>query len=671
MVLAKSSPNTRFWRDQQGNVLTLDVVDKRSSPLSAKSKPEGENEKHLSRTVSRAIAKRFRRYRRAQRQVNSVGLASVREISESIKSANVSSVLTDEEKRLMLELLEENKDLFTVDVRTTTPLVKHDIITDGQPIKQQPYRIPHSEKQYVHDYIQDGLKSGIIRPSNSPWSSPILLVAKKDGTKRFCVDYRLLNAATKKDIYPIPLVDDVIEKLAGMKYFSKLDLITSYYQIEVEEDAKEKTAFITEEGSFEYNVMPFGLTNAPSTFQRLMNLVLAGINHQMCLVYIDDILIFSQTFAQHLSDLRSVFARLRAANLKLKMSKCEFGANKTVYLGHTISSTGVATDPEKIDKIKKWEPEHLLNIEKVRSFLGLTGYYRKFIKNYADITAPLSNLLRKEQEFVIGDSVRQSFVALRNAVIDAPVLAYPRWDVEFVIQCDASNQGLGAVLSQYYDEEEHPIAYYSRRFNGAEEKYSIMERECLAIVESIKHFRPYVFGYKFTVMTDHKPLEHMDSFKAHNGRVARWKMALADYNFDVVTRPGTQNGNADGLSRFFVNSVQVQPKIERFGTKFPGAKKPKKMRRYQMEDEYYAAIFAYLEQGGRTLSRTTTLKIAQIDRETPPSNPNENATSHSQRSPRRRTRSPSRHSPHVRTYRCKLLLAWTIPRRIRSRQQLR
>lgn len=598
MAIAKSCCRAKLWRDEQGVVLSLDELHARSSTPTQSPEPE-EEEKKLPRSVRRALSKKYKQYVKVQGRLNNVDVQQrVKDFSEVLKTAKVGSDLSESERKATLDLIKEYEDLFSIDIRTTTSLVKHDIVTTAPPIKQRPYRVAHSEKEFVSQYISEGLKNGIIRKSNSPWSSPILLVQKKDGTKRFCVDYRQLNAATKKDIFPIPLVDDILERLDGMKYFSKFDLVTSYYQIEMEEEAKEKTAFVTEEGSFEYNVMPFGLTNAPATFQRLMNLVLAGINLQMCLVYIDDILVFSRTFEQHLKDIRVVFDRLRIANLKLKFSKCEFAQPKTVYLGHTIGANGVETDPDKISVIQKWQPEHLIDIAAVRSFLGLTGYYRRFIKNYAQIAAPISDLLRKNKPLVVDDSVREAFIKLRDAVCSAPVLAYPKWNTPFVLQCDASNKGIGVVLTQYYGDQEHAIAYFSRRLDKAEEKnYATMEKECLAIVEGIKHFRPYLYGYQFTVITDHKPLEHIDKFKAHNGRVARWRMMLSDYHFDVVARPGHLNGNADALSRFTfaVNAINYRINIVRFGTKFPNTNSPREMRHYQRKDTYFKQIGDYLE----------------------------------------------------------------------------
>jgi predicted aspartyl protease len=328
LPLAYASDGTRIWVDEGGEILTVDALEEQAYKVpasvtapkdtvsnsgvsgdadtpceetSCSKKPED----GISRKIRRKVMKLVRETsRKSPLKTNQVSVVQETQSNSSpahepSRTAGLAKRLTESQRKIMIDLLEEYKDLFSADIRSTTPLVTHKIYTDGPPQKQRPYWTPISQKAYVSKYIQESLEAGIIRPSSSPWSSPILLVQKKDGTKRFCVDYRKLNSATKKDVYPIPRIEDVLERLNEMNYFTTLDLIQSYYQIAVADEDKEKTAFVTEEGSYEYNVMPFGLTNAPATFQRLMNLVLAGLNWKMCLVYIDDILIFSRTFEEH------------------------------------------------------------------------------------------------------------------------------------------------------------------------------------------------------------------------------------------------------------------------------------------------------------------------------------------------------------------------------------
>ncbi len=629
LPIAYASDNVKIWCDEKGEALTLDALEEKTnaakpndSSNSVKTTDDSRNTDSayvdtsksdkspddMPRKIRRKVLKLTRKIEKMRLKDSNERVTSIKDAHSNSKpvdepsSSGIAKRLTEEQRKIMIEFLEEYKDLFSVDIRSTTPLVTHRIYTDGPPRKQRAYWTPISQKAFVSKYIQDSLEAGIIRPSSSPWSSPILLVQKKDGTKRFCVDYRQLNSVTKKDVYPIPRIEDVLERLDGMKYFTTLDLVQSYYQIAVAEEDKEKTAFITEEGSYEYNVMPFGLTNAPATFQRLMNLVLAGLNWKMCLVYIDDILIFSRTFEEHMVHLRCVFDRLRNANLKLKRSKCSFGEDSTTYLGHKIDFNGVSPDPTKIEAINKLDIDLWQSVTDVKAFLGMTGYYRRFIRGYASISRPLTELLRKNAPFCIDSDVRRSFNRLKKALAKQPVLAYPRLNVPFVLQVDASDYGMGGVLTQYYDNSEHPIAYFSKKFSDSERKYAIMERECLAMVESIKHFRAYLYGQKFVVMTDHKPLEHIDSFKNHNGRVARWRMTLSDYHFDVIARPGAQNANADGLSRLPVNLIQS------YDT-FADTVDPKELAKLQSKDRTLRKIIAYLKDDHLPNNRRVAKRI--------------------------------------------------------------
>jgi hypothetical protein len=274
--------------------------------------------------------------------------------------------------------------------------------------------------------------------------------------------------------------------------------------------------------------------------------------------------------------------------LKLKPTKCSFADESTTYLGHNISNKGVAPDPSKVAAIRKLDIQLWKSVTDVKAFLGMTGYYRRFIRGYADITRPLTMLLRKDVPFEINKEVRRAFKRLKDLLVEAPILAYPKHNLPFVLQVDASNYGMGAVLTQYQEGEEHPIAYFSRKFTESERKYAIMERECLAMVEGIKHFRAYLFGQRFTVVTDHKPLEHIDSFKNHNGRVARWRMTLSDYQFDIVARAGTLNGNADALSRLPVNAISTS-------ITFTDTTNPKELAKLQRKDRTLRRIISYLK----------------------------------------------------------------------------
>ena len=392
------------------------------------------------------------------------------------------------------------------------------------------------------------LEKNTIQPSNSPWTSPIILVKKKNGALRFCVDYRKLNAVTRKDAYPLPRVDDTLDTLAHARWFTTLDLISGYWQVAVHPDDREKTAFCTPDGLFEFKVMPFGLCNAPATFQRLMDSVLAGLQWSTCLVYLDDIIIVGKTFADHLNNLRQVFDRIRGAGLKLQPAKCVLCTHEVTFLGHIVSAAGITTDPSKTDKVTSW-PTPTTKRE-VQQFLGLANYYRRFIKHFASIAKPLHRLTEKTASFKWTTECQTAFETLKHTLTSAPILAHPDYSKEFILDTDASAVGIGAVLSQVQsDGNERPIAYASRTLSKPERCYCVTRRELLAVVTFIKHFRPYLLGKSFSLRTDHGSLTWLRNFKEPEGQLARWITRLQEYNFTIVQRQGRSHGNADALSR--------------------------------------------------------------------------------------------------------------------------
>ena len=305
-----------------------------------------------------------------------------------------------------------------------TSIIQHKIDTcHARPIKQPPYRVSQQQRAEIDKHIANMLEQDVIRVSSSPWSSPIVLVKKKDGTTRFCVDYRKLNAVTRKDSYPLPRIDDAIDSLSGSNYFTTLDLQSGYHQLAMHPASRDKTAFISHAGLFEYNVMSFGLTNAPPNFQRLMSRVLHGLEWKVCLIYIDDIIVFSETFDEHLSCLSLVFNRLREANLKLKPSKCHFARSSVKFLGFLVSSEGVSPDPDKLAVVKSFPIPR--NVKDVRSFLGLCNYYRRFVEGFAQIASPLNRLTRKNVSFAWTSDCDLAFNELKNRLCSPPILIYP------------------------------------------------------------------------------------------------------------------------------------------------------------------------------------------------------------------------------------------------------
>lgn len=443
-----------------------------------------------------------------------------------------------------------------------TSLIEYEIpVVDDAPVRQRYRRLPPSQYDQVKAHIQDLLDRDIVRVSCSPYSAPIVVVQKKDGSIRLCVDYRQLNAKTRKDAYPLPRIEESLDALAGATLFSTLDLTAGYNQIPMAEKDKQKTAFCTPFGLFEFNRMPFGLCNSPSTFQHLMERIFGDERFNSLLLYLDDIVIFSSSFETHLQRLQMVLGRLEKYNLKLKLDKCHFFQTEVRYLGHVISPLGVATDPEKIRAVAEWERPR--TVRELRSFLGFASYYRRFVAEFAKHAAPLHRLVAtlqdgKKRSGPINlegkwDKVcDEAFNTLKEKLVTAPVLAYADFTKLFILEVDASHSGLGAVLSQEWDGKKRPVAYASRGLHATERNmsnYSSMKLELLGLKWAVSEkFREYLLGTKFTVFTDNNPLSYLRTAKL--GAVEqRWASQLALFDFEIKYRPGGTNQNADTLSR--------------------------------------------------------------------------------------------------------------------------
>eukprot|EP00731_Ephydatia_muelleri_P015573 Em0008g1293a len=390
-------------------------------------------------------------------------------------------------------------------------------------------------------------RAGVIEPSSSEWASPIVLVGKKDGTLRFCIDYRRLNSESLADAYPMPRIDDLIDRLGKARYISTLDLTRGYWQVPMAKASRHLTAFTTPFGLFQFRVMPFGLQGAPATFQRLMDKVLQGLEDYAA-AYIDNLVIHSTTWEEHLTQIQTVFQRLRLVGLtSAKPQKCQL---RCVYLGHVVGSGLVQPERSKMQGVESFPTP--TTKKQVRCFLGMTGYYRKFIPDYASIAAPLTDLTKNAapNQVVWTDRCEGSFQKLKSLLCREPALHSPDFTKEFVLQTDASDVGVGAVLSQL-DEEgaDHPVAYYSRKLLAREQKYATIEKECLAIKLATQAFRVYLLGRPFIIQTDHRALEWLDRLRENNAKLSRWSIALQPFKFQVRHRPGKDNGNADCLSR--------------------------------------------------------------------------------------------------------------------------
>ena len=459
--------------------------------------------------------------------------------------------LPEEDRASLKALLISYADVFALDSSElgTTQLVTHSIDT-GQhlPIRQQVRRTPFALRKKVDELVEEMLDQGVVEPSESPWASPIVLVQKKDGGVRFCVDYRKLNQITKLDEFPLPRIDDTLDLLAGSCHFSALDLASGYWQVAMDPESKEKTAFTTYAGLYQFKKMPFGLVNAPATFQRLMEVVLSGLARRVCVVYLDDVLVFGRTIPEHNANLAQVLQRLRQAGLWLKPKKCRFALKEVEYLGHVVSAKGVQTNPKKVTAVEQFPTPH--DVKTLRSFLGLASYYRKFVPHFAKVAGPLHALTKKEVPFLWTQKCQTAFSELKKLLTSAPLLAFPDFTKPFVLETDASGAGLGAILAQKQENGSiRPIAYASRSLQSHERNYGITELEGLGVVWAVKHFRPYLYGHSCEVFTDHSALTSLLNTPQPSGKLARWGMAIQELDLKIRHRSGRTNTNADALSR--------------------------------------------------------------------------------------------------------------------------
>lgn len=573
-------------------------------------------------------------------KVNAVEILEMFNIEDNIDNVTKGDILNkirsehlnNEEKAELEKLVLEFANIFHTEDRnlTFTNGIKHEIkTTDELPVYTKTYRYPYIHKEEVQRQVQDMLDQNIIRPSYSPWSSPVWIVPKKtdaSGQKkwRLVVDYRKLNEKTINDKYPIPNISEILDKLGKSMYFTTLDLASGFHQIEVHPKDVTKTAFTVENGHYEYTRMPFGLKNAPATFQRIMDGVLKELQNKICLVYMDDIIIYSTSLIEHIQNLRKVFNALKNANLKIQLDKSEFLQREVKFLGHIITEEGIRPNPDKIKAVRDYPIPK--SPKEIKQFLGLLGYYRKFIKDFAKLTKPFTTKLKKDEKINTNDiEYRECFENCKNMLINDPILIYPNFEKQFILTTDASNFALGAVLSQIQDNKEHPVCYASRTLNNHEQNYSTIEKELLAIVWATKYFRPYLFGRLFKIQTDHKPLNWLMSLKEPNSKLVRWRLRLEEFNYQIEYKPGKKNNNADTLSRIPVEiNINEDEDTRSTGTTAHSAESDGQylipISESSLNQFKFQFIISRIHSGAASIKRTkifnntrTTIKLKETD----------------------------------------------------------
>ena len=466
---------------------------------------------------------------------------------ETYKDVKISSKLSASQKRDMKNLVFQYRDVFT-DKPGTTNLAEHKIemVTDD-PVRVKPYPIPYSLREELKQDIEQMLDMGVIRKSDSPYSSPIVIVRKKDGSNRICIDFRRVNKLSRFDSEPMIRPQDIFSRISQDKYYSKFDMTKGYWQIPMRKQDIAKTSFVTPDGCYEFVKMPFGLMNSGATFTRMMRRLLEGVRNVEH--YIDDCLVHTESWEQHMETLREFLGRVRRAKLTVRPSKCEMGFENMEFVGHEVKKGEIGLHADNIKKIR--EAPRPKTKTQVRSFLGLTGFYRGYIDKYAEIAEPLTDLTKKKSPNVIkwGETQEKAFSILKRLLVAEPILRLPDMTKPFLLRTDASDAGIGAVLLQQHEGKLFPVAYASKKLLPRERNYSIMEKECLAVVWAVKRFNVYLYGAPFVLQTDHQPLAYLNRAKFTNGRITRWALFLQPYSITIEAIKGSQNVGADYMSR--------------------------------------------------------------------------------------------------------------------------
>ena len=533
----------------------------------------------------------------------------------SDKEYNIGNEIDIVKYNFLVYTLNKHRKLFVDDIRNLkqTNILQATFNTGhSQPIKQRPYKNPLALQSNIDKQINDMLDAGIVSPSSSPWSSPMVIVPKRDGTHRICIDYRKLNKALVKDSYPLPRIEHIFATLGKSKFFPTLDLKSGYHQISIAPEDREKTAFCTRTSLFEFNCMPFGIASAPAIFQRMISKVLHGIEGKYAMTYLDDILIYSDSFENNLKHIEDIFQRLEKADLCLNKKKCHFVKKEIEYLDHIVSPKGLRPNPEKVRAIQTLDAP--TTVKGVRSYLGLAGYYRNFIPKFSSISRPLTKLTRKNTRFYWDDDCQEAFDYFKKALTEAPILGYPDVTKPYSLYTDASDYSVGGILTQDTPVGEKVICYVSNQLTSSRLRYPVIEKECFAIIYCLTKLRLYLLGADVTVYTDHKPLKSLFTAEMKNTRVQRWAILLDEYQVKIKYRQGIHNGRADMLSRIRVEPTQheikesndivaVDASIDKIITRFNGHNhnlfdQNINMTEYQDNDDHCLNIKTQLNKGG-------------------------------------------------------------------------
>ena len=518
-------------------------------------------------------------------------LSGENRVEAILKEMDISS-LNLQQKNIVRRLVSERATSFALEGEYLpyTALVQPAIPTgDANPIRKRPYRMPEYQKEHLDKILRKLMEEEIIKPSSSNWATPMLLIPKKQpNTFRLVCDYRdTLNKVILKDCYPLPLINDLLDNLRSSKIFSTIDLKQGYHQLKIKPEDTHKTAFVCCKGLYEYIRLPMGLQISTGVFQRLLENLFSDLIGKCMVVYIDDLVVYSETEEQHEVDLRMVMERLSTASLSMKPDKCYFFQHTITYLGHEISAQGVYPNKAKLKCIAEFPIPRVLR--QLRSFLGLCSYYRRFIKDFAKIAKVLTDRTKGKRPWSWGEEEQQAFENLKTKLMNPPILSYPRFDCQFILFTDASDEALGAVLSQVQDGEEKVIAYGSKRLNSRECNYSTVEKEAYAVVTFLEEYRCYLLGRHFVVVTDHKPLQWLTSMKEPRGRLGRWSLKLSEFDYEVKYRPGRVNSNADALSRIPVMCVEETEQGEVISAR--------RLKVAQQKDQWCQALLNFLRHG--------------------------------------------------------------------------